>query len=282
MRIIGGRDYYDSGLAYGQDESILFLRNGDRRLSDEEMRFDLKMPRVICSGYLSRPGAPAPRRVRMSYLFGDRHANEAVEVGRVRHEFAPAQVVLCGRRYNGLYATASEPYGIPRSVDARWIWSADALRSYARDHHLEVHQGKAGTTQTWDWKGTERRQYDVEVQTFDHWFEPQSLIGETRALLVDQRITIVSFNPTERFPQDSDHVYRPWRVDQPSLGDMQFAKTVDPFTAFQEISMWVGGVLPHPGPNMVEITDDKVKIAKHGFDVVGSFRKGPTKRDGRG
>jgi hypothetical protein len=47
---------------------------------------------------------------------------------------------------------------------------------------------------------------------------------------------------------------------------------MDPFTLFQELSMFVGGVLPRNPNPMVEITDDKVKVAKHGFDKW-SFRK---------
>ncbi len=40
--------------------------------------------------------------------------------------------------------------------------------------------------------------------------------------------------------------------------------------------MWVGGVLPRSGNPMVEITDDKVKAHKAGFDQW-SFRKMPEK-----
>jgi hypothetical protein len=46
---------------------------------------------------------------------------------------------------------------------------------------------------------------------------------------------------------------------------------MDPFTLFQELSMFVGN-LPQPGPPMVQITDPDIKIAKHGFDKW-SFRR---------
>lgn len=58
------------------------------------------------------------------------------------------------------------------------------------------------------------------------------------------------------------------------LKERQFNTIVDPYTAFQELSMYLGGVLTQKGNEIVEITDDKVKIAKHGFDKA-SFRKAP-------
>lgn len=44
----------------------------------------------------------------------------------------------------------------------------------------------------------------------------------------------------------------------PRLEDYGFQSIMDPWTAYQELSMFVGGVLPRSGNNLVEITDDKV------------------------
>lgn len=55
------------------------------------------------------------------------------------------------------------------------------------------------------------------------------------------------------------------------LRDFQFYKIVDAFTAFQEISMYIGNHLarqPEPGD-----VPDKYRIAQHGFDPDWSFRK---------
>jgi hypothetical protein len=57
-----------------------------------------------------------------------------------------------------------------------------------------------------------------------------------------------------------------------SLKEYDFPRAMDPFTLLQELSMFVGGVLPRNPNTMVEITDDKVKLAKHGFDKW-TFRK---------
>lgn len=60
-------------------------------------------------------------------------------------------------------------------------------------------------------------------------------------------------------------------VLNPILKDMEFYKMVDAFTAFQEISMFISGVMGGKVPKMIEISNED-RIAKHGFDEY-SFRK---------
>lgn len=63
-----------------------------------------------------------------------------------------------------------------------------------------------------------------------------------------------------------------WRINGYNLKNFEFYRCMDPFRCYQEISMYVGGVLPKPGNPMVQITDQKMKAKKHGFDKW-SFRK---------
>jgi len=58
-----------------------------------------------------------------------------------------------------------------------------------------------------------------------------------------------------------------------NLNKFDFYKIVDCFTAFQEIQMYLGGVLGVGEKETIEVAD-KFKIAKHGFDKW-SFRKEP-------
>lgn len=60
----------------------------------------------------------------------------------------------------------------------------------------------------------------------------------------------------------------------PILKDYGFQRVKDPFTAMQEISMYLGGVLPRQEREVINISD-KDRIAQHGFDKF-SFRH-PTK-----
>lgn len=65
---------------------------------------------------------------------------------------------------------------------------------------------------------------------------------------------------------DNAHV-----VTNQCLADMEFYCVTDPFTAFQELSMYISGVMGGRSPRTVEISNND-RIAKHGFDKW-SFRK---------
>lgn len=60
----------------------------------------------------------------------------------------------------------------------------------------------------------------------------------------------------------------------PVLKDIDFAKVVDPYTAFQEIAMYKFGVLGVDEGMLVEIKD-KDRIAGKGFDTKYGFRTRP-------
>lgn len=62
----------------------------------------------------------------------------------------------------------------------------------------------------------------------------------------------------------------------PRLKPLGFARVKDPYSAFQEISSFLTGVLGRQAPETCEIGDD-VRIAKHGFDKH-SFRKRKKKK----
>ena len=56
------------------------------------------------------------------------------------------------------------------------------------------------------------------------------------------------------------------------LKDYEFYKIFDSFQAFQEIQMFIGGVLGNKERDIIEVAD-KYKITGHGFDYKWSFRK---------
>ena len=65
-------------------------------------------------------------------------------------------------------------------------------------------------------------------------------------------------------------------IINPILKDYEFYKIFDTFTTFQEIQMFMSGVLGMGEKEIVEV-EDKYKIAQHGFDKW-SFRKEPQKK----
>jgi len=60
-------------------------------------------------------------------------------------------------------------------------------------------------------------------------------------------------------------------IINPNLNDYEFYKVFDSFQAFQEIQMFLGGVLGNHEKEIIEVAD-KYKIEQHGFDKW-SFRK---------
>lgn len=61
-----------------------------------------------------------------------------------------------------------------------------------------------------------------------------------------------------------------------NLSSLGFYKKMDPFTAYQEVSMYVGGVIPKDTMDMIEISDQS-RLEKRGFNEC-SFRKMPDTR----
>lgn len=65
-------------------------------------------------------------------------------------------------------------------------------------------------------------------------------------------------------------------VKNPRLASLGFQRTLDPFACFQEISQFIGGVVPGQQLPLVEISD-KSKIEKKGFDPKYGFRTRPVR-----
>lgn len=273
MRIIGGKDYYDSGLAFGQDEAVRFVRTGDERMSDATMQSILGTRTLSYAGGLmdgTRTDDGARRATRGAFRQEINHHVEVRRDGRiVRHEVSLAQVVLCGTIRNGMHVRAYQPYGTRTDVDARWIWTHAGLQAYVDQHGLVIREG--------DESVRPQTESAFERMSTTRWFEPRSVRGDALGRLIERRIVVASRAPDDRHhgPQG---IHMPWRINQDSLKDIGFAKAVDPYTAFQEISMWVGGVLPDDGPETIQIVDDVIKIQKHGFDHPTSFRRSKAER----
>ena len=74
------------------------------------------------------------------------------------------------------------------------------------------------------------------------------------------------------YPPKYHHEKSEFQVNPYTLKQLGFAKALDPYSAFQELSMWIGGVLGGTSPEIVTIKDDKTLIEGHGFDNRFSFR----------
>lgn len=262
MRIIGGHDYYDSGLAFGQDENLIFLRNEDRKANEDVIEVELGIHERVCSANLK----PQNTNRRSQYYRGGYHRLESLTTKDYNFIVKIAHVVICGTLYNGLHILRQKRSGSYQRDVSHWIWTPDALRQYAAENKLILNEGSRGIAKRSNYEGTR----DVVVQTLEEWMTPVKLSSKAIGYLVSNRITIAVKNPTiPRGSRDKNT----WDIDKEGLKEMEFVKVLDPYTLFQEISMWLGGVLPKNGPQTVEITDNRIKIEKHGFHHPTSFRR---------
>lgn len=109
------------------------------------------------------------------------------------------------------------------------------------------------------------------------WYGP-SAIAHQKSL---EQIYEYSGKPHPSFDDLHHHygtpviVYHRNFILNPSLKTYRFFAVIDTFTAFQEIAMYISGVLGGQAPPVIEISDHDRKMM-HGFNKW-SFRKEPTK-----
>lgn len=159
-------------------------------------------------------------------------------------------VVFCGKLYRGALASHTHNFGIKQN-----FWNAAKLREFA----AEEKNGKVGIWRSWYRRSKEK------APTIEDYFTPVEAPENVRKYMIDHKIAIL----IERETKGNEEAV--FEVNPIGLKQLGFAKALDPYTAFQELSMWIGGILGGTSPEMVRITDDKVLIENHGYDKH-SFR----------
>jgi len=133
------------------------------------------------------------------------------------------------------------------------VWSAARMRAWARQE-----KGRDVVVDT-HWRG--------DKITLEQWFAPFDTPKTLWDWMIAEKVSILVEEPP-KYPKDE----REFQVNPFTLKQLDFARALDPYTAFQELSMWIGGVLGGTSPEIVTIKDDKTLIEGHGFDNRFSFR----------
>lgn len=256
MRIIGGKDYYDSAIAYGIDPGIVFVRDS-RKLDNGQM--DGLAGHVGISLSLVKTEDVNKFYTERKMVSADRYHNSRTIDG-VKYFLQEQNVIFCGKIYRGLILT-EWPKNNEKVVTT--FWSLSKLQKWAADRDMVVKKN----TSFWN----RAKEFDEDP------FTPQDLPRDEidKMIEINASILIQTGEPDTSIGKgrigwaecDSG-----WIADCDILKDIGFQSALDPYSAFQELAMWVGGTLATNGPNTVTITDNNVKIAKHGFDKF-SFRK---------
>lgn len=157
-------------------------------------------------------------------------------------------VAFCTKVYFGALAE--------RAGVIEGIWQADKLRAWLK---ADKNDALVRSNKWSDWK---------DKWTFERYFTPRDVSKPTYDYMLMNKVSIL----VEQLPKYGWEDEPRFQVNPVGLKQMGFAKAVDPYTAFQELSMWIGGVLGGTSPEIVKIKDDNVLIENHGFDRVTSFR----------
>jgi hypothetical protein len=229
MRIIGGRDYYDNAMMYGQDTSIVFIRPKDSFVELESIKNYYNLFKFSSQDFSEIKG----RKVTLD-LF----------------EAIPIDIYLCGIRYTGIKLTTQDRYSYKQEF--HYFYTKEKFEAFIED------------------LGYEEKKYRWRVGSIKNstdYFN-QSGSKNLQDYMIENRITIMTLN---RIRRQYDNIFN-FRIDGDDLKDFQFFKKMNSFDCYQEIAMWIGGVLPQNPNATVDITDNVIKLHKHGFDKY-SFKK---------
>jgi hypothetical protein len=155
-------------------------------------------------------------------------------------------VAFCTKVYRGAIITAGYE-------NKFCFWSAEKIRAWS--------QGIKGLSVV------VREPWHVRKRTpLEKYFKPREASAQLREYMIANKYSIL----VEEDHARGEESYL--QINPIGLKQLGFAKALDPYTAFQELSMWIGGVLGGTSPEIVTIKDDKVLIEGHGFDNRISFR----------
>jgi len=240
MRIISKfKDYYDSALAFGQDKSVVFVR--------DQQQLDAKLP----PHDILKAHTP---KVRMDY----KKKNDTEMF------FGPVVVIFCGKTYRGMMVrrvTQLEPakrvYGFT-DTELKVFFNFEELAAYLAQYEMEV---KDETR--WAWMTD--KSYIVRD------FLGAQGTTELMDYCIANRFVTLTYNEDLPDSYNWRHVNTKSWTANGNIGNLNFFKVFDPFSAYQELDMFISGTLPQSTAMPIEISD-KDRIVQHGFDKY-SFRK---------
>ena len=256
MRIISKQsDYYDSIIAYGHDaKSAIYLR--EEKVLLDVNHHDL-FRRTNGYGRLNVDSALINKFKPLSCgtVIGERNKRNFKEF---KANFETVTVLLAGKLFGGLRVQMTRGDG--------WVENVSTFYDVCS---VEKYLNSYGHT-LGDLDHRDNRWWRKEPEANRTIREQLELKGDPRfmnlAIELKAPVLLISERSGGNFTVKLD----------PILKDYQFYKAVESFTTFQEIDMFVSGIMAPENRPTVTI-EDKYKIQEHGFDKW-SFKNLPTKK----
>ena len=235
MKIIGKlHDYYDGLMSYGQDDQLVFYRATESVGSESDIYKDLDKLLMIDAFKRSTWREYYHFPLKTIYTKdGHLHTIKTFFVG------------FCGKIYFGLHIDCGYNFDNPQRAREHYIYSLSQAERL--DALYQYQSGRA----TVSFLTNIMRNVGDAVEKIDAF-----------DLFVKHKVPYFVAH-TERAELSKIDIV-------PELKKYNFQAVKDPYLAYQEISMFLGGVIPRQTPEMVQVSD-KDRIAQHGFDKL-SFR----------
>ena len=242
------KDYYDGAVGMGIDKSIVYERTFQSMLTPDHIKEKLQEEKNWRVGFTHQYGYNRiPKGKYNTYL---------VVIG------------FCGKLYPAIRTEAhDEKYEYPYYNEVHdIIYDVDQIKAFldSQESNSDRYFKKSKT----------------DVQQFEDYLnriknvDPLEIHRE-----FNSPIFAYGYPPVQQdweFRKDYNVEKSHGFFINPMLKDYKFAKVFDPYTAFQEIQMFISGVLPVGDDVDAFPYTEKQKVAQHGMDKW-SFRKPPEK-----
>ena len=260
MRVIGGKDYYDGARAYGEDSDIVFSRTDHRKSQLVDLPYFTTIAPTLVA---AEPDPTTWSGQRYLWLTGDlrRSGQYRYRYQGVEYRYGRVSVVFAGKIIHGVRFECTVVSTLTKSN--AFFWDYATIKRFAASIGLTTHIS---------WNSSERQQAE-------HFTGLQPLSQPHLDHAITNQVVIAihdTIDNATRFPGEKGD----WHVNTDGLKGVQFAKIVDPYQAYQELAMYVGGVLPRQPNDTVELKGEKIMVQKHGMDKW-SFRKQPEGYNGK-
>jgi hypothetical protein len=230
------KDYYDTGMAHGHDDSLVYMR----------------YPKEI----------EVPKKSQF-------WCAESWRYGKQPIEYMSTLIGFCGRVWTLLDVAVAYGFYTGDRPPRRLCYKIEEMDAFVKTHFKEevydeyLHGAKNYRKAVWPWM---RGRADI-VKSF-----PGPVKQERYDKVFEEHrcpIFVVRTEPRSR---------KQTLLINPPLKDYEFIRVMDPYQAFQEISMFLGN-MAEPRKPIPKMSDEDMASIK-GFDKY-SFRKDPSSKKRR-
>tara|TARA_Y100000034_G_C6908961_1_gene422781 strand:+ start:3765 stop:4601 length:837 start_codon:yes stop_codon:yes gene_type:complete len=236
------KDYYDGVLTHGVDPNICYVRH------TQELSID--MLRNVCSTFTKREHTLLEK---MNTCIKDSTYND--------RRLEPCILAFCGKIYPVYrwYEYFTRPNHVLKIVNRALDKNLLHKEKCKQIRKSYLNPNVKSTSR-------QRRQiYNYNYKLFTkEWFK--SFVKEYGTGIDVPYDVFFKLNVPVFLIRKKDYYSRDVIiVTNPCLKDLKFQSVLDPYTAYQELAMFIGGVLPQATTEMIEIANDIMRDKK-GFD----------------